>query len=93
MSEAIEPALVRDLAEPALARAVEDWRNRLAHEKRASPHTLDAYGHDLQGFLSFLSGHLGYRAGLEDMQNLKAADFRAYLAERGNRGIGRASRA
>jgi integrase/recombinase XerC len=80
-------------SEPALVRAVEDWWNWLAHEKRASPHTLDAYGRDLYGFLSFLGKHLGYGAGLKDLQNLKAVDFRAYLAERGNHGLGRAARA
>ncbi len=89
----VEPALTQDLAESALVRAVEEWWNWLAHEKRASPHTLDAYGRDLRGFLSFLGKHLGYGAGLKDLQNLKAADFRAYLAERGNRGLGRAARA
>ena len=31
----------------------------LAHEKRASPHTLRAYGDDMDRFLEFLHGHVG----------------------------------
>ena len=31
----------------------------LAHEKRASPHTLRAYGDDMDRFLEFLHGHIG----------------------------------
>jgi hypothetical protein len=42
-----------------LARAVASWREWLTSERRASPHTLSAYGRDLAAFLDFLAEHLG----------------------------------
>ena len=80
-------------AEPAVAAAAAAWRAWLADERRASPHTLDAYGRDLADFLGFLARHAGYPAGLRDLAGLGRADFRAYLAERNGRGLKRASTA
>lgn len=80
-------------AEPAVARAVEDWRDWLAHERRASPHTRAAYGRDLARFLSFLTGHLGFPPGLQDLDGLTQADFRGFLARRRTDGLSRASMA
>ncbi|MCD6074231.1 MAG: recombinase XerC, partial [Rhodospirillales bacterium] len=68
-------------AEPALIRAIEEWRQWLAVERNCSAHTLDAYGRDLAAFLNFLSEHAGHRVGLHDLGGLAAADFRAYLAK------------
>ena len=36
-----------------------DWLAALTHERRASPHTLRAYGDDLSRFLAFLREHTG----------------------------------
>lgn len=80
-------------AEPALTSAVERWRAWLAHERRASTHTLDAYGRDLAAFLIFLRDHLGYLPGLKDLDSLTVADFRSYLARRSAEGLARASTA
>ncbi|MCH8951955.1 MAG: site-specific integrase [Proteobacteria bacterium] len=80
-------------AEPALRRAVEDWRRWLADEKRCSDHTLESYSHDLARFLGFIAGHLGYPPGLGDLEGLSAADFRAYLAKRNSAGLARTSTA
>ncbi len=80
----LEPA-----AEPVLA----DWLDWLAHEKRCSAHTLDAYSRDLGRFLGFLIDHLGYVPGLKDLANLQATDFRSYLAFRVNQGLSRTSTA
>jgi len=79
------------LAAPDLAAAIESWRRWLTEEKRASAHTLDAYGRDLSAFLSFL---VEYRAELPTLKLLAAltpAEFRAWLARRGQDGLGRAS--
>jgi integrase/recombinase XerC len=76
---------------PALASAVEDWRRWLIHEKRASRHTIDAYSRDLGGFLAFLGGHLGQAPELTDLENLAAADFRAWMAKRAGDGASRTS--
>ncbi|MEE8444549.1 MAG: tyrosine recombinase XerC [Alphaproteobacteria bacterium] len=85
--------LTADLYDPALARAVAGWRAWLAHEKRASAHTQDAYSRDLADFLTFLGDHLGGPVGLAGLEALVAADFRAWLARRAARGLGRASTA
>ena len=79
------------VAEPAVASAIEDWRGWLAHERRASRHTLDAYGRDVAAFLRFLAGHLGFPPGLRDLDGLTPADFRSYLASRAGEGLGRTS--
>ena len=75
-------AAERVIAAADLAVGVEDWRRWLKHERRASPHTLAAYGRDLASFLMFLAGHLGKPAGLVDLAALTRADFRAWLAAR-----------
>ncbi len=65
----------------------------LAHEKRASALTVEAYGHDLAQFLGFLSGHLGGEPDLATLAALRPADFRAWLAHEANNGISNTARA
>ncbi|RAU23146.1 recombinase XerC [Paramagnetospirillum kuznetsovii] len=74
-----------------LSRAVESWRQWLEGEKRASAHTLDAYGRDLAAFLSFLTEHLAAEPDLAALGALGTGDFRAFLARRASDGLGRAS--
>ncbi|MDX2224291.1 MAG: tyrosine recombinase XerC, partial [Rhodospirillaceae bacterium] len=76
-----------------LARAIADWRAWLAAERRASPHTADAYARDLAAFLSFLTGHLGDEPSVAALVDLKPADVRSYLADRAARGLARSSTA
>ena len=85
-----KPAFV---AEPAVVSAIEDWRAWLAHERRISNHTLDAYSRDLGSFLRFTAEHLGYAPGLQDLRALEPADFRGFLADRQARGLARSSTA
>jgi len=63
------------------------WVAWLASERRCSPHTLDAYRRDVADFLSFLAQHLGGPADRAALTNLRAADFRAWLAARAGRGL------
>jgi integrase/recombinase XerC len=72
---------------------VGQWYDQLAAERRASPHTLAAYAHDLGAFLDFLSFHQGGPPGLADLAVLKSGDFRAWLAHRTQSGLARSSTA
>ena len=78
-------------AEPAVLSAIGEWRAWLAHERRASPHTVDGYGRDLAAFFRYLAAHLGYPPGLQDLDALSPADFRGYLANLGGAGLARPS--
>ena len=80
-------------AAPDLAAAVEDWLSWLRHERRASEHTIIAYGQDLSDFLTFLSEHLGSLPTLDALAGLSPADFRAWLAARLRSGLARSSTA
>ena len=76
-----------------LRAAIMEWQSWLANERRASLHTVEAYGHDLAGFTSFLSGHLGELPTLAALAALRPADFRAWLARRTTDGMARSSSA
>jgi len=56
-----------------------DW---LAHERRASPRTCQAYEACIRAYLAFLEGHFGEAIGLATLGAVSAADLRAYLAFR-----------
>jgi len=62
--------------------ALEAWMAYLAHERRASPRTLEAYRRCVEAWLAFLSGHRGGEQSLADMGEMTAGDLRAYLASR-----------
>ena len=66
----------------------QEWLAALAHERRASPHTLRAYGDDLSRFLSFLTTHIGGDIGVKVLATLTPADIRAFITERRRSGLG-----
>lgn len=80
-------------AQPDVAKAVGDWRDWLAAEKRMSPHTVSNYGRDVAAFLAFVAGHLGFPPGLGDLAALEPRDFRAWLSARNQEGLARSSTA
>jgi len=72
---------------PPLTQAFENWLNWLIYEKKASPHTVEAYERDVRDFLAFIAGHIGGEVELKDLEDLRNADFRAYLAYRRQEGL------
>jgi integrase/recombinase XerC len=74
-----------------LAAAIAEWTLWLAGERRASPHTVAAYGRDLALFLDFLTGHLGGPPSLAALDRLGVADYRAFLAQRAALAVARTS--
>ena len=57
------------------------WLEHLAHERRLSPRTLEAYGHIGRGWLSFLARHRGEALTTQGLGATSAAEVRAHLAE------------
>ncbi len=78
---------------PQVAAAARGYLTWQAVERRASDHTIAAYGRDLGGFLAFVTDHLGAAPELSDLAGLKPIDFRAWLAHRSAEGLARTSTA
>jgi len=76
------------IADPHLMTERSAWLENLARERRLSDHTLDAYERDTRQFLTFMTGHLGGPTTLRDIETLRPADFRAFLAARRKEGSG-----
>jgi integrase/recombinase XerC len=73
--------------------ALETYLAWLAHERRASPLTVEAYRRDVGAFLGFLAQHLGGTPTLEELGRLTSADLRAWLAWEAKGGAVNATRA
>lgn len=82
-----------DLIFPKLRPLVRRWHDHLKSERRVSPHTLSAYMRDLGQFLEFLTRHLGDYPTEQDLADLRAMDFRAFLADRRGHDVSPASMA
>jgi integrase/recombinase XerC len=75
----------------SLDTALLNWKSWLRHEKKVSPHTFEAYERDVDNFLIFTAQHVGRTLTLDILQDLRAADFRAFLADRKSEGLGATS--
>lgn len=64
------------------------WLAALAHERRASAHTLRAYGDDVARFIAFLRQHKGRTPDDRMLERLVPADIRAFITLRRNEGLG-----
>jgi len=65
-----------------------NWLAALAHERRASPHTLRAYGDDVARFIGFQTGHTGGAMTQKALAKLTPADIRAFITSRRQEGLG-----
>ncbi|HEY8943803.1 MAG TPA: tyrosine recombinase XerC [Polyangiaceae bacterium] len=78
-------------AQPAeLTKLVERFLEHLSDERRASPHTVSAYGRDLRGLVTYLQEELGGRTRLENVDRDILRRYLGSLAQtRGPATIGR----
>ena len=74
-------------AAPDLAAAAAGWLAHLAHERRLSARTLEAYSRDARQFLAFLAGRFGAPASVPDFTDCASGDLRAFLAGRRAEGV------
>lgn len=72
------------MADPELSadQALAAWLEHLAHERRRSPRTLEAYGRIARRYLAFLQSHRGGPQSAADLATVTAAEVRAHLADR-----------
>jgi integrase/recombinase XerC len=85
--------LVRFAAAADLQPILAAWTEYLKAERRASPHTVAAYGRDLAIFLDFLREHHGELPSLSLLAGLTPRDFRAFLAHRSHSAEAKTSQA
>ncbi|WP_180900810.1 tyrosine recombinase XerC [Martelella soudanensis] len=69
-------------ADDALMALRRDWLETLDSERRLAAHTVNAYERDTRQFLQFLCRHVARPVRLSDIDALRPADIRAYLAFR-----------
>jgi len=69
------------MAAPLTAQqARQAWLEHLAHERRASPRTLEAYGFAAARYIAFLEQHRGEALSVPGLATVTAAEVRAWLA-------------
>jgi integrase/recombinase XerC len=56
------------------------WLEHLAKERRASPRTLEAYGHAGRRYIAFLAQHRGESLSAQALGGITAGEVRAWLA-------------
>ncbi len=64
------------------------WQRELGSVRRLATNTLEAYGRDVDQFLSFLAGHAGGPVTLSTLRELRGADIRAFMAQRRSESLG-----
>ena len=72
---------------PQMRAALSDWLTGLPALKGASAHTVEAYRHDVLGWMTFLARHQGTEIGLKEIAALSQADLRAWMAHERDRGL------
>ncbi|HWA20140.1 MAG TPA: tyrosine recombinase XerC [Devosia sp.] len=75
------------LADSDVSAFVAEWQRDLGAVRRLSPLTLEAYGRDLGQFFAFLGPHMGGTVSLRMLEEMRAADLRAFMATRREDGV------
>lgn len=75
-------------ADPDIKAHLIAWQRDLSAVRRLSANTIEAYSRDLAQFISFLSAHTGGPVSLQTLKTLRAADIRAFMAQRRNETLG-----
>lgn len=83
----------RTSASRPAAELAADFLAYMAAERRASALTVQAYGHDIDTLLGFLTKHLGALPTGADLASLGGFDLRAWLAASAGEGRGNRTRA
>ncbi len=68
------------IAAPDVQPWLQRFYHKLIYERRASPHTVQAYFSDLKHFLMFMGEYRGEPLCLKDFETIKTMDLRAYLS-------------
>lgn len=74
-------------ASEGAAALIEDWLDHQRVMRGSRPHTIEAYRHDVAGFLGFLNLHRGGPAGRAGLATVSHADMRAWMARERERGL------
>jgi integrase/recombinase XerC len=69
------------------------WLKEMATNRRASQHSIEAYLHDVSGFIAFLHQHQGQSITLTQLAAMDERDIRSWLAYRVQRGYAKSSNA
>ena len=75
------------LADDDVSRLVAQWQRDLSSVRRLAPKTLEAYTRDLGQFMGFLGPYAGGPVSVAMLAELRAADFRAFMARRREEGV------
>ncbi len=89
MSTATKPAPIATDVQQQLR----GWLKEMAAVRRSSTHSIEAYLHDVSGFIAFLHQHYSDSVTLDKLGTLEEKDVRSWLAYRLQRGYAKSSNA
>ncbi len=78
---------------PEVQQHLRAWLKEMASVRRASSHSVEAYLHDVSGFLAFLHQHQSAAVTLQTLEALEERDVRSWLAYRLGRQYAKSSNA
>lgn len=76
-----------------VARCLSQWQDELSSLRRLSDKTLVAYDRDVEQMLTFFTTHLGAPVSVSALNELTPADWRGFMSNRRQTGVGNATMA